>query len=73
MHTNLQAGGRSIEEFVGSSTKGDLNEALVNAIRSAQLTLGTPEIRWTLLHLSGKIEPAANSLVVTIKAKRSSD
>lgn len=73
MHTTPQAGGRSIEEFVGSSTKGDLNEALCNAIRSAQLTLGTAEIRWTLLHLSGKIEPAANSLVATIKAKRSSD
>jgi hypothetical protein len=37
------------------------------------MTLGTGEIRWTLLHLSGKIEPATNSLVATIKAKCSSD
>lgn len=58
---------------MGSSRKSDLSEALHAAIRSAQLTLGTGEIRWTLLHLSGKIGPGGNELVVTLKAKRSSD
>lgn len=67
----LQASGRTIEEFVGTSDRGEFNQALAGAIKTAQLTLGTEEIRWTMLQLSGQTAPGAHTLTVAIKAKRS--
>jgi hypothetical protein len=74
MNTSLQTGGRSIEEFLGRSARGDFHEALHAALREAKLTLGSDSIRWEMIHLSGiSTAGSPDNLVITIKARRSTD
>lgn len=74
MNTTLQPGGRSIEEFIGESTTGKLDEALNLAIKAAARTLHSDNLRWQLLYLSGVTTGEdRGKLVVTIKAKVASD
>lgn len=70
MKTHLPAYGRTVEEFVGRSERGDFNQALASALRSAQLTLGSEEIRWNMLQLGGHTAPGGHVLTVSIKARR---
>lgn len=74
MHTTLQKGGRSVEEFLGRSDKGDLGEAVRQAIKEAKAVYGSASIRWELTHISGISSPRTPACVVaTIKAKAASD
>lgn len=72
MYRTMSANGRSVEDFVGESTEGDLGEALSNAVAKARLTLDAPSIDWHLVSLSGRSTAKQSSVVAVIKAKSTS-
>ncbi len=72
MHKLMPANGRSVEDFTGSSVKGDLAEALEAATTKARLTLGAESIDWKLVELSGTTTATRSTVIATIKANASS-
>jgi hypothetical protein len=42
------------EKFVGTSRRGDLNEAIADAIATAKRTIPTDYVEWKLVDVSGK-------------------
>ena len=58
------------KEFEGTSKRGNLEEALQEAIKAAQAGLHSDHVSWTLLKISGQHGGfvGANDLTVTIEA-----
>lgn len=71
MNSILAANGRSIEDFTGKSLKGDLGEAMHNAVAKARQTLAAESIEWQLLSLSGTATATSSTVVAKIKARLS--
>jgi len=68
MRSLIQKGGRSVEEFTGHSSKGNIVEALQEATQDARRTLNAPSVRWTLVQVGGVATDKGNEVIVTIKA-----
>ncbi len=73
MNSILPANGRSIEDFSGKSLKGDIGEAMHNAVAKARKTLASETIEWQLLSLSGTASATSSTVVAKIKAKMAHD